>query len=71
MGGQTPRRMGCQEWRKQRATNVTKTQREAIEIGREFAKKHASELIIQSREGKIRSKDSYGNDPNPPKDTEH
>jgi len=54
-----------------RATNVTKTQREAIEIGREFAKKHASELIIQSREGKIRSKDSYGNDPNPPKDTEH
>jgi hypothetical protein len=31
------------------------------------------ELIIKGRDGKIRSKDTIapGNDPNPPKDTEH
>jgi len=54
-----------------RATKVTKTQKEAIDIGKKIAKKQKSELIIQSTEGKIRSKDSYGNDPCPPKDKEH
>jgi len=34
-------------------------------------KKSKSELIIQNTEGKIRSKDSYGNDPYPPKDKEY
>ena len=28
-------------------------------------------IVTHGRDGKIRSKDSYGNDPNPPKDTEH
>ena len=54
-----------------RATKVTKTQKEAIDIAREIAKTQKSELIIQNTEGKIRSKDSYGNDPCPPKDKEH
>ena len=54
-----------------RATKVTKTQKEAIDIARAIAKNQKSELIIQSTEGKIRSKDSYGNDPCPPEDKEY
>ena len=54
-----------------RVTKVTKTQKEAIDVAREIAKNQKSELIIQNTEGKIRSKDSYGNDPYPPKDKEH
>ena len=54
-----------------RATKVTKTQKEAIDIARAIAKNQKSELIIQSTNGIIRSKDSYGNDPCPPKDKEY
>jgi hypothetical protein len=54
-----------------RATKVTKTQKEAIDIAKKIAENQKSELYIQNREGKIRSKDSYGNDPCPPKDKEH
>ena len=50
---------------------ITKTQKEAIDIAKRIAKNQKSELIIQSTKGKIRSKDSYGNDPFPPKDKEH
>lgn len=55
----------------ERATKVTDTQKEAIDAAKEIAKNQKSELIIQGRDGKIRSKDSYGNDPCPPKDKEH
>jgi len=54
-----------------RATKVTKTQKEAIDIAKKIAENQKSELYIQNRESKIRSKDSYGNDPCPPKDKEH
>jgi len=54
-----------------RATKVTKTQKEAIDIAKKIAENQKSELYIQNRKGKIRSKDSYGNDPCPPKDKEH
>ena len=54
-----------------RATVITKTQKEAADIAKSIAVNQKSEVIIQGRDGKIRSKDSYGNDPNPPKDTEH
>jgi hypothetical protein len=46
-----------------RATRVTNTQKEAIDIGRELAKKNQSELLIHGQNGKIREKNSYGNDP--------
>ncbi len=55
----------------QRDTRHTKTQREAIEIAEEIATNQDSEVIVQNRQGQIRSKDSYGRDPNPPKDKEH
>ncbi|QZO13360.1 DUF2188 domain-containing protein [Pseudoalteromonas piscicida] len=44
------------------------TQKEAIDAARETARRQESELIIQGRDGKIRARDSYGNDPFPPKD---
>lgn len=46
-----------------RATKVTDTQKQAINVAKEIAQNQKSELIIQGRDGKIRSKDSYGNDP--------
>lgn len=54
-----------------RVTKTFNTQREAANHAREIAKNQKSEVIIQNRYGKIRSKDSYGNDPCPTKDREH
>lgn len=51
-----------------RASKVTDTQKEAIKVGKDQAKSEKSELIVQGEDGKIRQKDSFGNDPNPPKD---
>ena len=50
-----------------RATVVTTTQKEAISKGRGIAKSLKSELVIHGKDGKIRARDSYGNDPYPPK----
>lgn len=47
------------------------TQANAIDRGRSEAKRDGVDLVTHGRDGKIRSKDSFGNDPNPPKDTEH
>ena len=33
--------------------------------------KNHSELLVHGKDGRIRSKDSFGNDPYPPKDLEH
>jgi ribosomal protein L32E len=45
--------------------------REAIEIAEEIATNQRSEVIVHGKDGRIRSKDSYGRDPFPPRDTEH
>ena len=50
-----------------RATIRTNTQAEAINLGRSISQKQGSELIIHRPNGQIRAKDSYGNDPFPPK----
>lgn len=47
------------------------TQKAAQEAAREIAQNQRSEVVTHGRDGKIRDKDSYGNDPNPPKDTRH
>lgn len=44
---------------------------DAVSYAKSIAKTQHSELIIQKRDGIIQSKDSYGNDPMPPRDTEH
>ena len=51
-----------------KVTIITPTQHEAIDAGREIARRQESELIIQNRHGQIRDKDSHGHDPCPPKD---
>ena len=43
------------------------TQREAEAVAKGIARNQRSEVIIQGRDGKIRKKTSYGNDPHPPK----
>jgi hypothetical protein len=54
-----------------RASSRHATQREALESGRETAKREKTELVIHGKDGKIRDKDSYGHDPHPPKDRKH
>ncbi|MCY3052396.1 DUF2188 domain-containing protein [Aerococcus urinae] len=54
-----------------RATKMFDTQAQAAEYGRKVAKNQKSELLIHGRNGRIRSKESYGNDPFPPKDYEN
>ncbi len=49
-----------------KATAVTTTQKEAINIAREIAINQSSEVVIHGKDGKIRDKNSYGNDPYPP-----
>lgn len=51
----------------QRATVITETQAEARIIAREIAIKNKSELVVHGTDGRIREKNSYGNDPFPPK----
>jgi hypothetical protein len=48
-----------------------KTQELARESAVPVAKENKSEVVIHGRDGKIRDKDSYGNDPYPPKDRKH
>ncbi|MDP1898635.1 MAG: DUF2188 domain-containing protein [Sulfurimicrobium sp.] len=43
------------------------TQQEAINRARGIAVNQQSELFIQGRDGQIRERNSYGNDPYPPK----
>jgi uncharacterized protein YdaT len=50
-----------------RPVKITSTQKEAIERATEIAKNNQSELLIHGKDGKIREKNSYGNDPCPPK----
>lgn len=51
----------------ERASSVHDTQAEAIERAREIARNQGSELFIHGRNGRIRERDSHGNDPFPPK----
>lgn len=50
-----------------KATVVTGTQKEAIDIAKGISKNQHSELLIHGKDGKIRGKNSYGNDPYSPK----
>jgi len=54
-----------------RFTKVTNTKSEAQKIGKDIAINQSSELVIHGRNGRIQDKDSYGNDPFPPRDRKH
>ena len=51
-----------------KATRVTRTQQEAIDVAEQIARKQQSDTKVHGRDGKIRAGNSYGNDPHPPKD---
>jgi hypothetical protein len=50
-----------------KATSVHSTQADAIQQAREIAQNQESEMLIHGQNGKIRERNSYGNDPYPPK----
>ncbi|TQR33633.1 DUF2188 domain-containing protein [Lysinibacillus sphaericus] len=50
-----------------KATKIFNTQHEAIQYGRDIAINQNSELLIHNKQGRIREKNSYGNDPYPPR----
>lgn len=50
-----------------RPSSLHRTQSEAAEQGREAARKDKTEFVLHGRDGQIRSKNSYGKDPYPPK----
>jgi len=50
-----------------RDTSHHSTQEEAATAAREIARNQKSEALIHGRNGLIRERDSYGNDPFPPK----
>ena len=54
-----------------RASGLFDTQRDAIDAGRTIAQNNHSELVIHDRHNVIRDKDSFGNDPCPPRDKKH
>jgi uncharacterized protein YdaT len=54
-----------------RASKVVSTQKEAIDVARRIARNQGVDVVIHGTDGRIRDKDSYGNDPFPPRDTRH
>lgn len=57
--------------RNERVTSTHDTQGEAIDRARGIAQRERSEVVIHRPDGRIRDRDSYGNDPCPPRDTKH
>ncbi len=54
-----------------RDTSHHPTQSGAIDRARGIAQNERSEVVIHRPDGRIRDSDSYGNDPNPPRDKRH
>lgn len=50
-----------------KATKVFETQAEAISRGRQIAQNQKAEFYVHGRDGRIQQKNSYGNNPLPPK----
>lgn len=51
----------------ERASGVHDTQAEAWDQAKELARETGGEAFLTNREGKIRERNTYGNDPFPPK----
>ena len=51
----------------QKATSVHDTQAEAWNEAKERARETGGEAFLQNRQGQIRERNTYGNDPFPPK----
>jgi hypothetical protein len=62
---------GSRGVRNSKLTAETCNKADALKIGKEIAKNQQSELNILGKDGKIQNKNSYRNDPFPPKDNKH
>lgn len=62
-GGWSVRKTGASK-----ATRTFDTQKEALNYARDLARKQSGEVYIHGKDGTVRSRDSYGSDPHPPKD---
>jgi hypothetical protein len=51
-----------------RATRVFRTQKDAVSFAKKQARKDSTELYVHRRDGTIQERDSYGQDPCPPRD---
>lgn len=54
-----------------RVGSTHSTQGDAIDAARGRAIREGGEVVIHRPDGRIRDADSYGNDPNPPRDRKH
>jgi hypothetical protein len=61
-GGWSVRKTGAS-----RATRVFETQADAVKFGQRVAKQERTELYVHRSDGTIRTKDTYGSDPSPPR----
>lgn len=52
-----------------RASRNFDTQEDAIAWGKKASKNEAAEIVIHRPDGTIRSRDTYGSDPHPPRDS--
>jgi uncharacterized protein YdaT len=50
-----------------RASVIVQTQQEAINLAKPIAQNQGGDVVIHGRNGQIRERNSYGNDPLPPK----
>ena len=51
-----------------KAASVHETKAPAVKAGTQQAKNEKTELVIKKQDGTIQNKNSFGNDPSPPKD---
>ncbi|MDP2884815.1 MAG: DUF2188 domain-containing protein [Ignavibacteria bacterium] len=51
-----------------RALKVFDNQQEAVDFARHVTARQGGEVVIHSRDGRIRDKETYPPDPHPPKD---
>jgi hypothetical protein len=54
-----------------RPSSVHPTQQAAADRARAIAQHQRTEVVTHGRNGRIRDRDSYGNDPCPPRDRKH
>ncbi len=52
----------------ERASSVHSTKADALEQARQQGRREQVEVVIHRKDGTIQDSDSYGNDPNPPRD---
>lgn len=54
-----------------RASRAFVKKDEAVQYARDLSRKEKSELYIHKKDGSIQNRNSYGNDPFPPRDRVH